>query len=215
MKEITQTQKLLDTINMHGPIRTGKLEELTKVPAKNHSGLLAGRIAMGHVIVAKVQENIKGRMRSVTEYKIGAAYTSKAAERVAQIDYAKKKAPAPFRRDEVPAVREAQPAVADNTGSASLVVHSSQGGAQSIQDEATVKDSLQVESALSVQEGGNHYKSMRIQPIEYIHANSIPFPEGSIIKYVSRWRSKNGIADLKKARHFIDLLIELETRVEK
>jgi len=67
-------------------------------------------------------------------------------------------------------------------------------------------------SALNIQEGGDHYKSLKIQPIEYIHANNIPFAEGSVIKYVTRWRSKNGIADLKKARHFIDLLIELEGR---
>lgn len=67
-------------------------------------------------------------------------------------------------------------------------------------------------SALNVQEGGDHYKALKIQPIEYIHANGIPFPEGSVIKYVTRWRQKNGIADLRKARHFLDLLIELEER---
>lgn len=67
-------------------------------------------------------------------------------------------------------------------------------------------------SALNVQEGGSHYKSLKIQPIEYIHANNIPFAEGNVIKYVTRWRTKNGVADLKKARHFIDLLIELEGR---
>ncbi|WP_043713203.1 DUF3310 domain-containing protein [Methylobacterium sp. 285MFTsu5.1] len=67
-------------------------------------------------------------------------------------------------------------------------------------------------SALTVQEGGSHYKDLPIQPVEYIHANGIPFCEGNVIKYVSRWRSKNGIADLKKARHFIDLLIELESK---
>lgn len=67
-------------------------------------------------------------------------------------------------------------------------------------------------SALETQEGGTHYKDMAIQPIEYIHANKLPFAEGCIIKYVSRWRAKNGIKDLEKARHFIDLLIELETR---
>ncbi len=67
-------------------------------------------------------------------------------------------------------------------------------------------------SALSHQEGGNHYKDLKIQPVEYIHANAIPYFEGNVIKYVSRWRAKNGIADLKKARHYIDLLIELEEK---
>jgi len=68
------------------------------------------------------------------------------------------------------------------------------------------------QSALEVQEGGEHYKSLKIQPVEYIHANGIGFCEGCVIKYVSRWRSKGGVEDLKKARHFIDLLIELESR---
>lgn len=66
--------------------------------------------------------------------------------------------------------------------------------------------------ALAVQVGGDHYKKLKIQPIEYIHANGIPFAEGSAIKYLTRWRDKGGIKDLEKARHFIDLLIELETR---
>lgn len=65
-------------------------------------------------------------------------------------------------------------------------------------------------SALDTQVAGNHYKSLPIQPIEYIHANAIPFAEGSVIKYVSRWREKGGIKDLEKAKHFLELLIELE-----
>lgn len=64
--------------------------------------------------------------------------------------------------------------------------------------------------AVNKQVGGNHYKDMKIQPIEYIHGNNLPFIEGSIIKYVSRHKAKNGKQDLEKARHFIDLLIELE-----
>lgn len=69
-------------------------------------------------------------------------------------------------------------------------------------------------SALDHQEGGGHYKDLKIQPIEFIHANGIPFAEGCVIKYVTRWRAKNGLADLKKARHFLDLLIELEERAK-
>lgn len=67
-------------------------------------------------------------------------------------------------------------------------------------------------SSLDVQVDGNHYKDQPIQPVEYIHANAIGYFEGNVIKYVSRWRKKNGIADLEKAKHYIDLLIELETR---
>jgi hypothetical protein len=66
--------------------------------------------------------------------------------------------------------------------------------------------------ALAVQECGSHYKDMPIQPVEFIHANAIGYFEGNVIKYVARWRKKNGIADLKKARHYIDLLIELEEK---
>ena len=65
--------------------------------------------------------------------------------------------------------------------------------------------------ALDVQTGGSHYKDLKIQPVEYIHANGLGFCEGSVIKYITRWRAKNGIEDLKKARHFIDLLVELES----
>lgn len=67
-------------------------------------------------------------------------------------------------------------------------------------------------SALDIQVAGDHYKKLAIQPVEYIHANNIGYFEGNVIKYVSRWRSKNGIKDLEKAKHYIELLIELETR---
>ena len=67
-------------------------------------------------------------------------------------------------------------------------------------------------SALEKQVSGDHYKSLKIQPIEFIHANGIPFAEGSVIKYVTRWRDKGGVADLEKAKHFLELLIELERK---
>ena len=66
--------------------------------------------------------------------------------------------------------------------------------------------------ALDKQVAGNHYKDLPIQPVEFIYANAIGYFEGNVIKYVSRWRKKNGIADLEKAKHYIELLIELETR---
>jgi UDP-3-O-acyl-N-acetylglucosamine deacetylase len=67
-------------------------------------------------------------------------------------------------------------------------------------------------TALQHQEGGDHYRKLKIQPVEYIHGNGIPFIEGSVIKYVTRWRNKGGIQDLEKAKHFIELLIELESK---
>jgi len=69
-------------------------------------------------------------------------------------------------------------------------------------------------SALNTQVAGGHYKGLKIQPIQYIHANGIPFAEGSVIKYVTRWREKGGLADLEKAKHFIEMLIELETEAK-
>ena len=71
---------------------------------------------------------------------------------------------------------------------------------------------MTTENPLAKQISGDHYKTMKIQPIESIHANNIPFAEGCAIKYLARWRSKGGVADLEKAKHFIELLIELETR---
>lgn len=68
------------------------------------------------------------------------------------------------------------------------------------------------ESSLDKQVSGNHYKDLPIQPVEYIYANALGYFEGNVIKYVSRWRKKNGIADLEKAKHYIELLIELEQR---
>jgi hypothetical protein len=67
-------------------------------------------------------------------------------------------------------------------------------------------------SALDVQVAGSHYKDLAIQPVEYIHANGIGYFEGNVIKYVSRWRAKNVIKDLEKAKHYLELLIELETK---
>ena len=66
--------------------------------------------------------------------------------------------------------------------------------------------------ALDIQVGGNHYKDLKIQPVEYIHANGIGYFEGNVIKYVTRWRAKNGIKDLEKAKHYIDLLIQMESK---
>lgn len=61
------------------------------------------------------------------------------------------------------------------------------------------------------QVGGSHYTDMAIQPIQYILANGIPYIESTVIKYVSRWRPKGGVEDLRKARHFLDMLINHES----
>lgn len=66
--------------------------------------------------------------------------------------------------------------------------------------------------ASNTQIGGSHYSDMAIQPIEFIHKNGLSFIQGNIIKYVCRYKSKGGIEDLNKAKHYIDLLIELEEK---
>jgi len=55
-----------------------------------------------------------------------------------------------------------------------------------------------------------HYLKYKIEPITFVMTNQLPFAEGNVIKYIMRWRDKNGIQDLKKAKRYIDLIIELE-----
>jgi|TARA_Y100000294_G_C8549137_1_gene334507 hypothetical protein len=54
----------------------------------------------------------------------------------------------------------------------------------------------------------SHYTQWRIEPITFIMENNIPFCEANVIKYVMRWRQKNGIQDLEKAKRYIDMIIE-------
>lgn len=57
---------------------------------------------------------------------------------------------------------------------------------------------------------GTHYKHFEIQPAYFCHVNNIPYLEATAIKYLCRWRKKNGVEDLNKAIHFIELLKEFE-----
>tara|TARA_R100001132_G_scaffold24726_1_gene24327 strand:- start:32 stop:304 length:273 start_codon:yes stop_codon:yes gene_type:complete len=58
------------------------------------------------------------------------------------------------------------------------------------------------------QVGGDHYKSMVIQPSEFINKNNLPFAEGNAIKYLCRHKQKNQKEDLLKAKHYIDMAID-------
>tara|TARA_B110001450_G_C17456590_1_gene414333 strand:+ start:315 stop:527 length:213 start_codon:yes stop_codon:yes gene_type:complete len=69
-------------------------------------------------------------------------------------------------------------------------------------------------SAKDIQIAGTHYKQLAIQPIEYILANNLGYVEGNIVKYVSRWRNKGKIEDLRKAKHYLQILIEEESTNE-
>ena len=66
----------------------------------------------------------------------------------------------------------------------------------------------------AIQYGGTHYKVLAIEPWDYVAANNLGFFEGNAIKYLTRWRDRGGVEDLKKAKHYIDKLIELESKRE-
>lgn len=60
--------------------------------------------------------------------------------------------------------------------------------------------------------GGTHYSRLGIEPIQFIETNGLGYHEGNVVKYISRWRNKNGLEDLKKALWYVERLIELETQ---
>lgn len=63
-------------------------------------------------------------------------------------------------------------------------------------------------SSLDTQIGGDHYKVLKIQPIEYIMANELGWCEGNAVKYITRYKQKNGKADIEKAIHYLQILLE-------
>ena len=65
--------------------------------------------------------------------------------------------------------------------------------------------------ANKIQIGGGHYKVKGIEPWDYIVANNLGYLEGNVVKYVSRYKEKNGIEDLKKAQHYLQKLIEVNS----
>jgi hypothetical protein len=69
-------------------------------------------------------------------------------------------------------------------------------------------------SANDTQISGNHYKGKPLQVWDFVAANNLGYFEGNIVKYVSRWKDKGGVDDLRKAKHYIEKLIELETQVK-
>lgn len=65
------------------------------------------------------------------------------------------------------------------------------------------------------QVGGTHYKKCGIEPVEYIHANGLDFNEGSIVKYISRHRNKNGAEDIRKIKDYCDIILELDYGIKR
>lgn len=65
------------------------------------------------------------------------------------------------------------------------------------------------------QVGGSHYAEKAIQPWDYILANKLGYLEGNVVKYISRWKEKGGVDDLRKVIHYTEKLIEVETKGTK
>lgn len=68
------------------------------------------------------------------------------------------------------------------------------------------------QKAMDIMVGGTHYKMLPIEPWEIIERNNMGFFDGNILKYVMRFKLKNGVEDLKKARHYLDKLIEMSDK---
>ena len=64
--------------------------------------------------------------------------------------------------------------------------------------------------ANNTQVGGDHYRSKAVQPWDFIVSNGMGYLDGNVVKYVSRYRDKGGLQDLKKAMHYLEKLIEVE-----
>lgn len=71
-------------------------------------------------------------------------------------------------------------------------------------------DMAETYKALANQVGGDHYRQMKIQPVEYIVANQVPFLAANIIKYASRYKAKGGAEDVRKIIHYCKLILEFE-----
>lgn len=81
-----------------------------------------------------------------------------------------------------------------------------------VYNEYTQKASMEAadekQRALDTQVGGDHYKRMKIQPVEFIVANDIPYREANIIKYICRHKFKGGRQDVEKVMHYAAMLLE-------
>ena len=85
----------------------------------------------------------------------------------------------------------------------------------SIRDVEYPKEFVPLCPPTETQVGGSHYMNYKIQPIEYTLANNLSFCQGNVIKYITRYKDKNGVEDLKKAKHYIDLIIEEYDGIER
>ena len=65
-------------------------------------------------------------------------------------------------------------------------------------------------SVNDIQHGGDHYKDVKFQPWDVVLDWNLGYLDGTALKYISRWKKKNGLEDIKKAIHFLEKLVEVE-----
>lgn len=84
--------------------------------------------------------------------------------------------------------------------------------AQGLKDDVVVKKDqpTSCQGALNTQVGGSHHSTLKIQPIEYIHANGLDFFQGNIVKYITRYKMENGAEDVRKIIHYCQLILQLQ-----
>lgn len=89
-----------------------------------------------------------------------------------------------------------------------------QNGNDGLHYETTLKNTVYAPKtdAWGSQKDGSHYKTMPIQPMEYSMGNNLNPLQHTAIKYISRYKDKNGKVDLEKAKHCIQMLIDWEYR---
>ena len=80
-----------------------------------------------------------------------------------------------------------------------------------IKDKDFKKTDLRKLATRNKQIGGNHYKNLSIQPVDYIVENNLTYLEGNIIKYITRHRRKgDGKKDIEKVIHYAEMILEME-----
>lgn len=79
---------------------------------------------------------------------------------------------------------------------------------------STETDDTGNRSAFAIQVGGDHYRRYPIQPIQYARQNNLDAMQFSVVKYVTRHKDKNGIQDIRKAIHFLQMIAEYDYGVK-
>ena len=193
----SQTQQILDAVQYKPGANVAEITELCK--DVEDTTACAARLKQltdrGNV----TREKVEGR---------GFCYTFNPAgkpldERVTQAERATR-APAkksrPAKRAAKPAPTKAKPAKATKRSKSAKAAR-----------KPVARTPVAAASVNAVQIGGQHYKALDPQPWDVITAWNLSFLAGNVVKYVARAPAKGGVEDLRKARHYLDKLIESAT----